>query len=283
MSMNEAVQQRAAQLLESGEVATVVGWGAGRFENQRRPLVVKRAQDAKDLVFDRYCAHMVAKRVLEHAPEGRVALFARGCESRAVNRFIADHQLKREQVHIVGIPCPGMVDWTNGAPLKKCEECQHRNPVVFDELLGDAVEEPAPYRFAEVDEIEAMDRADRRAFYDALYTSCIRCYACRNACPCCTCKECFVEQERVGWQGKQFNTNEARYYGMIRAYHTGDRCIECGECERACPMGLPLMRLMHKQVRDIDRLFGPYEGGGLTDSGPDPLRTYKTDDIEEFM
>lgn len=283
MSMTEDIRKRAAELLESGEVATVIGWGCGRFENQRRPLVAKRAEDAQNLVFDEYCAHMVAKRVLEHTADGRVALFARGCESRAVNRFIADHQLKREQVYIIGVPCPGMRDWVTGEPLKKCGECQHRNPVVYDELLGSPVEEPAPYRFGEVDEIEAMDRADRRAFYDALYTSCIRCYACRNACPCCTCKECFVEQERVGWQGKQFNTNEARYYGMIRAFHTGDRCIECGECERACPMGLPLMRLMHKQVRDIDKLFGPYEGGGLTDAGPDPLRTFKTDDIEEFM
>ncbi len=48
-------------------------------------------------------------------------------------------------------------------------------------------------------------------------------------------------------------------------------------------MHLPLMSLVHKQVRGIDRLFGPYEGGGLSDSGLDPLRTYKTDDIEEFM
>ncbi|MDO5357798.1 MAG: 4Fe-4S dicluster domain-containing protein [Slackia faecicanis] len=63
----------------------------------------------------------------------------------------------------------------------------------------------------------------------------------------------------------------------------GDRCIECGECERVCPMDLPLMSLVHKQVRDIDRLFGPYEGGGLSDGGPDPLRTYRTDDVEEFM
>ena len=92
-----------------------------------------------------------------------------------------------------------------------------------------------------------------------------------------------MEQERPGWQGKEYTLNEARYYGLIRAFHTGDRCIECGECERVCPEHLPLMTLMHLQVRDIDQLFGPYEGGGLTDAGPDPLRSFKTDDVEEFM
>ena len=61
------------------------------------------------------------------------------------------------------------------------------------------------------------------------------------------------------------------------------RGIECGECERVCPMGLPLMTLMHKQIKDINELFGPYEGGGLSLDAPDALRTFKTDDIEEFM
>ena len=281
--VQDTIRERAAALLSSGEVSAVVGWGAGRFDDVRFPLVIKRAEDAGKLVFDASCVQMTAKRLLEHTGEGKVALVARGCESRAVNRFIADHQLTRDQVYVIGVPCPGMVDPATGETLKRCAECQVRNPVVHDELVGDPVPEPKPYRFAEVDRVEAMSREERRAFFDEMYGKCIRCYACRNACPCCTCRECFVEQDKVGWQGKAFNVNEARYYGMIRAFHTGDRCIECGECERACPMGLPLMVIMHQQVRDIDKLFGPYEGGGLTDSGPDPLRTYKTDDIEEFM
>lgn len=283
MDYTETLRKRAAELLESGTVATVIAWGAGRFANQRFPLVVKSVQDCDNLICDDYCAQMIAKRVLEHTREGRVGLVARGCETRAINRFIADHQLQRDQVYIIGIPCTGMIDWCTGTQLHKCAECQHRNPLEYDEVLGAEVTEPAAYRFSGVDELEAMNREDRRAFFDAMYSSCIRCYACRNACPCCTCRECFVDQERVGWLGKQFNTNEARYFGVIRAFHTGDRCIECGECERVCPMGLPLMRLMHKQVRDIDTLFGPYAGGGLAAGGKDPLRTYRTNDVEEFM
>ena len=283
MNISESLRNRAIELLESGEVACVVGWAGGRFENVRTPLVAYTPEQAARLTYDEYCIQALGSYALEHIGAGKVALFARGCESRAVNRFIADHQAKREQFHLLGIPCTGMHSPITGGLLKKCAECQHRNPVAHDELFGEPVEEVAAYRFAEVDVLEGMSQQERRAFFDDAFSKCIRCYACRNACPCCTCKGCFVDSERAGWEGHEFNVNETRYYGLIRAFHTGDRCIECGECERVCPMGLPLMTLMHKQVRDIDRLFGPYEGGGLTEEGPDPLRTYLTDDIEEFM
>lgn len=258
MDMTQIVRNRARELFEAGEVSAFAAWEAGRFEGVRSPMVVRKGEDVERLVCDDYCAPLIAKYALEHVSEGKVGLVARGCEARAVNRFVADHQLKRDQVYVLGLPCSGMKDPETGEELK-------------------------PYRFAEVDRIEAMGREERRAYFDNVYSACIRCYACRNACPVCTCRECFVEQERVGWQGKEHNVDEARFYGLTRAFHVGDRCIECGECERVCPMHLPLMSLVHKQVRDIDRLFGPYEGGGLSDSGPDPLRTYKTDDIEEFM
>jgi formate dehydrogenase subunit beta len=282
VTISDDLKKRAAELLSSGEVTAVVGWEKGRFENARHEYVATTPEQAENLVFDEHCAPLAAKYVLEHIHNGKVALYTRGCESRAINRFIADKQLTRDQVVLLGIPCPGMVD-DDGAPLKKCAECQHRNPVIYDELFGEEVPEPKPDRFAEVNRFEKLSREERRNFYDHFYNTCIRCYACRQVCPCCTCRECFVEQERPDWQGKEFNLDEARYFGMIRAFHTGDRCIECGECERACPMNLPLMTLMHLQVRDIDQLFGPYEGGGLTDEGPDPLRTFKTDDVEEFM
>lgn len=185
-------------------------------------------------------------------------------------------------MYLIGIPCTGCTT-RDGAELKRCYECQFRNPVVYDELVGELAPEPKNDRFADVRNLEAMTREERRAFFDLMYETCIRCHACRQACPCCTCKVCFAEQEREGWQGKQFDVEQARYYGVTRSFHVADRCIECGECERVCPMGLPLMTLMHKQIKDINELFGPYEGGGLSPDAPDALRTFKTDDIEEFM
>ncbi len=289
MSIQDDIRAHAATLLSSGEVACVVGWTKGREGAQRPIFVARTEQEAGQIVFDELCMGISAKFALQQlryarVSEGskRVAVLARGCETRALNRFFADRQAQREEFVVLGIPCPGMKG-EDGQPLKRCEECQNRNPLFADRTFGEAVEETKPYRFAEVDRIEAMSRAERREYFDRAFSTCIRCNACREACPCCTCVECFTDQEKPGWQGGQFTVAEARFYGLTRAFHTGDRCIECGECERVCSMGLPLMSLMHKQVRDISLLFGPYDGGGYTDSGPDPLRTYLTNDIEEFM
>lgn len=282
MNYTDILQARAKELLKSGEVACVIGWRAGRLYYQRTPYCANTPEQAELLVCDEHCEHALGKYVLEQKDKGKVGLFTRGCESRAINRLIADNQLKREDVYLIGIPCEGCTN-REGVILKRCDECQFRNPIIYDEVIADPVPEPKKDRFADVRNLEAMDRETRRAFFDLMYETCIRCHACRQACPCCTCKVCFAEQERQGWQGKEFDIEQARYYGVTRSFHVGDRCIECGECERVCPMGLPLMTLMHKQVKDIDELFGPYEGGGLSPDGEDALRTFKTDDIEEFM
>jgi formate dehydrogenase subunit beta len=283
MDLTDQIRERARDLLGSGTVSCFIAWEPARFENWRTPVTITDPAEADRIVVDDWCVQLIAKYVLQHRGQGRVGMVARGCESRAIERLVADRQIAREDVYLVGVGCTGMLDRQTGEPLKKCAECQFRNPVTFDEMVGEKAPEPKPYRFAEVDRIEAMSREERRSFFDRAFSQCAMCFACRNVCPACNCRECFADSERVGWVEKDFDTNAARYWGVMRAFHTGDRCIECGECERACPMDLPLMTLMHKQVRDIDRLFGPYEGGGLTDKGPDPLRTYKTDDVEEFM
>lgn len=282
MDATDQVRARAQSLLSEGTVACVLGWQAGRLAYQRTPFAAATPEQASALVCDEHCEQLLAKYVLEQRDKGRVGLIARGCEARAVNRMIADNQLSRADVYLIGVPCAGCVT-REGIELKRCHECQFRNPVIYDELVGDPVPEPKNDRFADVRVLEAMSREERRAFFDLMYATCIRCHACRQACPCCTCKVCFAEQEREGWQGKQFDVEQARYYGVTRSFHVADRCIECGECERVCPMGLPLMTLMHKQVKDIDELFGPYEGGGLDPDGIDALRAFKTDDVEEFM
>ena len=284
MTAQNTIRARAKELLESGEVATFIGWEAGRFANQTTPLVITDAADADKLVFDEYCVNTLAKYVRDVVSRGKVGLVVRGCDSRGIIRLVTDKVIKREDVYLIGVGCPGMKDRKTGELLKKCAECRHNNPLEFDEMAGDAVEKPAAAeRFAEVAEVEAMAQADRSRYFESVYAKCIRCYACRDVCPCCTCRECFVDARRENWVGKQNNVAENRFYGLTRVMHIGDRCIECGECERACPMDLPLMKLNRKVIQDMNDLFGEFESALSLEDTTEPLIEYRLDDVEEFM
>ena len=286
MTMQEtqqALRKRVAELLENGTVVTFLGWESGRFANQTTPIVISDPAQAEKLVWNEYCVNTLAKYTRDLAHRGRVGVVVRGCDSRGIVRLINDKVITREDVYLIGVGCPGMRDM-QGNPLKKCRECRHQNAVLFDEFLGDKVDETTPDgRFAEVEAIEAMSQKERAAYFESVYSKCIRCYACRDVCPCCTCRECFVDARREDWVGKQNNLPENRFYGITRVMHIGDRCIECGECERVCPMDLPLMTMNRKVIRDMNELFGEFESGMEIGEPKEKLMTYEISDPEEFM
>ena len=284
MTAQDVIRQRARELLESGEVATFIGWEAGRFPNQTTPLIITDPADADKLVWNEYCVNTLAKYVRDVAHRGKVGLVVRGCDSRAIVRLIIDQVISRDAVYLIGVGCPGILDRHTGKMLKKCTECRHNNPVLCDEIAGEEVEKAtAVERFAEVAAVESMPQPERAKYFESIYAKCIRCYACRDVCPCCTCRECFVDARRENWVGKQNNVAENRFYGLTRVMHIADRCIECGECERVCPMDLPLMKLNRKVIQDLNALFGEYEAGLAVDEPKEKLITYDLGDQEEFM
>jgi ferredoxin len=163
-----------------------------------------------------------------------------------------------------------------------CRICTHRNPVIYDEQVGEPVKEQAGMdRYEDIRKIESMPPAEKSAFFREQLSGCIRCYACRNACPLCYCPTCFVDESSPQWVGKSQDPADIETFHFLRAYHCAGRCTDCGSCERACPVGIKMRLFTKKLEKDCLDLFD-WEAGLSLDARP-PLDVYRPDDPDDFI
>jgi len=157
------------------------------------------------------------------------------------------------------------------AEKESCRTCENRMPVMADVTIGEAPAAAAPKKAEDVGTFE-----ERRAFWAEQFERCIRCYACRQVCPQCYCAVCFVDRNDVRWTNKKPTPSENWMFHIGRALHLAGRCAECGECERACPMDIPLMKLNREVAEHVEELF-EFEAGMDPESAP-VFGAFETDD-----
>jgi len=289
------MRELARDLLAKGEVKYVIGWEKGTLWFQSPPVFITSPDEVDRLVFDDFAINTLVTYLLEErGHEGKVAVFVKGCDSRGLVRLLQDKSVDRDRVYVIGLPCSGKKDPNQAMEMNagdasqiplaaKCQECTHPNPVISDVTIGDPVpEKPNQGRFGNVNELEAKTPDEKYEFWAQEYSKCLRCFACRNVCPACNCKECLFDSTRPRVLGKANTLSENQVYHLTRAFHVAGRCVECGECERVCPVGIPIMKINKKVIKDINDLFGPYEAGVDLETAP-PLGQYKSEDPEEFM
>lgn len=274
------IKEISERLLKDGTVEAVIGFRKGTVPMMNEPCIIKKAEDAGDLVWDANCRVNLTTYLTGR--KDKIAVIAKGCDSRNIVTHIIENQIKRDQLYIIGVPCKGMNDKNTGELQNNCATCTHRNPVIYDELAADLVEEQVvENKYADVEKIESMSSDEKWNFFEELYSTCTRCYACRNACPLCYCETCFVDESRPQWVGKADDPIDIRTYHFLRAYHCAGRCTDCGSCEAACPQNIKVRQLTRKLEKECFELYG-WEAGLTLDERP-PLDTFKLDDKAEFI
>jgi len=254
-------------------------------------------------------------------PEDRkkkvVGVVARGCTTRSLILHIQERQYGRDEVVVIGVPCTGYVDRKalaavlDGADVlageltgdqlavktsageKKvplpdvlagnCLTCKFNNPLICDVMIGEKAPAiaGAAQEYDEVAAFEKLPAAERWAYFTKEMAKCIRCYACRQACPSCYCRICFVEQSQPQWVGLGEDATDTQVFQLMRLYHMVGRCVDCGSCISVCPMGVDLRKFLKKLDKDVLELFESRAGSSLEDVPP--LSRFKEHDKEDFI
>ncbi len=276
----QQIQNQARDLLESGAVKGIIGYERASDGLTARPFFAYEPSAVERLIFDETCTHNLVKYLLDKKNE-KMAIVVKPCDSRAINLLLNEEQIKRDMVFIIGVYCPGVVEtaWNRKGQTQqaRCQTCELLKPVVYDFLAGqEPVRRPEAELYPDILEMEAKPVAAKRAFWVEHFGHCIRCYACRQVCPGCYCPECFAEQLDPSWVGIRIAPKENELWQAIRTFHLVGRCIGCNECERVCPVDIPLSLLNRKLEKEVKELFA-FEAGLSPEEQP-PFATFKKEE-----
>lgn len=311
--MQEMIKERLRALLNEGVADRVLGWEEGESFYDRTPKIFG-ADQLDQLRYDDFCGCNVSKYLIKQMPkEGNIIVLVKPCDSYSLNQMCTEHRIDRNRVYALGVGCKGKLDVEklrqmgikgitaiaeNGdmltvstlygehqvarkdALLDKCLYCKGKEHKGVDEVIGESADTTIDGKYDMVAKLESMTADERFAFWRNELSKCIRCNACRNACPACSCIKCVFDNPHTGVQNKAAADDfEENLFHIIRAYHVAGRCTDCGECSRVCPQGIPLHLLNRKMMKDINELYGEYQAGEEIGQRH-PLTDFTFDDAE---
>ncbi|HVO37754.1 MAG TPA: 4Fe-4S dicluster domain-containing protein [Spirochaetia bacterium] len=245
----------------------------------------------------------------------RAAFVTKACDLRSIIALVKEKQAPRESLTLIGMPCRGMIDARKaagaaGADILRledqndrvemtladgrtvsmdretivqdaCRDCCFPSAEGADITVEGACRSPAASEDSAVREFEKLPVEERWKKFSTEMSRCIRCYACRQACPTCYCTECFAETNSPAWVGVTTELTDTMIFHLIRVFHQAGRCVECDACVRACPEGIDLRPFTKKIAADVRAMFGFTPGFDV--ETPPPLVTFAEDDGQDFI
>ncbi|TKJ43282.1 4Fe-4S ferredoxin [candidate division TA06 bacterium B3_TA06] len=314
-NLTEAIREQARKILADKKIDLVIGYAEGDNPMRTQLVFIDKVEDIDKLVWPSFGLINLANYLLRYKnTPHKIGIVAKGCDSRSIVALLKENQIDRDRLYIIGVNCPGMLsrqvarekvgeiitaedkgdgNWklTTVEGTKEiscfdlmpsnCVACRHHAPVISDVIVGDPVTEPEGDGYDDIREFEQKSPAERHECLKQEMANCIRCYACRQACPTCNCDECFVDVTQPKWVDKGVEPTDVAIWQLIRTYHQAGRCVDCGACEEACPAGVKLLWLTRKMNLVVRERFG-FEAGVDPEALP-PLATYKKEDPQEFI
>ena len=264
----EALKHRAKELLEQGEIKVVLGYAKGTGEF-RRPHFARKPEQVDRLVLDEACTQNLA--VYATRPEvkrlGKMAMVSLPSTQRALLQLMAERQLRDGEVIVLAIDQSEFKEITSAAALEEHLALKVDGLNLKDKAL--------------LEQLTAMSREQRWGFWQKELSRCMKCYACRSSCPMCYCAHCTMDCNRPQWIPLASHSLGNLEYHLVRTMHLAGRCVACGECGRACPVGIPVHLLTCFAEETIHEQFG--QRAGHTAKLDYALSIFRADDKESFI
>jgi formate dehydrogenase (coenzyme F420) beta subunit len=260
---------RVKELLDNKTVGVVIGYEAGPT-GVARPAFITDSSGADTLIYDERCVQNLAVYLTKHEVRhfGKMAIVATLPVMRSIMMLISEQQLFAESIVVLGISSDGsLLDIADIQVMQGyIAKSDLGNPARDKELLA---------------QLNKLTPEEKFEYWQKELSKCIKCYACRQACPMCYCTRCTVEVNQPQWIPVQANTHGNMDWHILRAMHLAGRCISCGECGRACPVGIPCHLLTMQLVDQVHKYFNVY--AGTSDKMSSVLSTYEPNDKESFI